>query len=158
MQFFHLVVCAMLLISGEGGSTSAPKEEMDHYDLMDQTNHRFDAFQSELKWYFSNLDTEVKNVSHDNQEYLTQQKDELKQAVEKATQIFLDLRMKFRDIIFAKYGNYPDTQIELAAALSEATGWYTTFVEELLFPRGWEETLDQHADKGQQNKPVLHLH
>lgn len=111
------------------------------YDVIEQTNMNFKKFERDLNSYFLYLDqTAEKEKNNAYGCLLIKNKEELKESVKASNEIFLELRQKFRDIVFSKYGNYPDTNSEAIAVDAELTSWYITYMKATLL---LEETQKQ---------------
>ena len=142
MSFHQILIPCLICLSSFAFSDDA---KTDKYDVMEQTQKNFQDFKTHLKWYFSYLDQSAKKEQKNAYgRHLIKNKEELKKAIQDSNEIFLNLRKKLRDIALAKYGNYPDTNTEVIAIDAEVTGWYTTYLEAILFPEDWEKDF-QHS-------------
>ena len=104
---------------------------------LDQTRDRWDQFEEEMKWFlvYSNHDQAL--IRH----------------LAKAQDSFFELRHAIYDGIAADWeegakGVFPFQ----ARSLLKLTDWYTNFIEETFFPKGWEELyqkayLEKQASK-----------
>ena len=141
MSFYQILIPCLVCLSSFAFSDDT---KIDKYDLMEQTQKSFQDFKTHLKWYFSYLDESAKKERKNAYgRHLIKNKEELKKAIQDSNEIFLNLRKKLRDIALAKYGNYTDTNIECIAIDAEVTGWYTTYLEAILFPEDWEKDFQQ---------------
>lgn len=113
------------------GFALAKDKQMDHYDILNQTEVLFERFEAKLK--------NNRFKYWDKEDILTsKQKEELKKVVSESNLLFFKLREKFRDILFTELGNYPDTNIEAIDTASEMTEWYVNYLEAIL---SLEDTL-----------------
>ncbi|GAB5412289.1 MAG: hypothetical protein ChlgKO_14030 [Chlamydiales bacterium] len=114
------------------------------YDVRDRTCNKLVNYEKEIDWCFNYLDKEIElNKNNAYGRELLKNNENLKKAVLEANQLFFKLREKFTDIAFAKHGNYPATKGEIIEIDSSITNWFTSYMEEILFPTDWKEEFQK---------------
>ena len=106
--------------------------------LDELTRKRYKQFTDDLDHYWTYFDEQCSPKNKAYNYYTPERKREIKKCVTEANELFLDLRLKIQDMIYAKYGNHPATRDDFEEIDHEMMNWYADLVSDFLFPQGWE--------------------
>ena len=113
--------------------------EIHEDDLLERAKSRLEIFQQELDWLVAYTEGNIpktgdfKKIAEEDAIRMK----ELKKDLQEMHRAFLHFRRKICDVLLSKDGSYPYTNSICISTIDEVTSWYIHYVEDLLFPEGW---------------------
>jgi len=116
---------------------------------LEKTRNRWHHFEEEMKWFLVYSDPHAEKnpcsskKSPECKKHFAQYQALISHLV-KAQDSFLELRNAIYDGIASDLGENGDAFVIQANSLLKLTDWYTNFIEETFFPKGWKEIYQNH--------------
>jgi hypothetical protein len=146
---FILVIFSLRADSQEESATIEAPYAIEGNRCLEKTRNRWHHFEEEMKWFLVYSDPLAgKNprsakLSPEDKKYLAQYQ-ALIRHLAKAQDSFLELRNAIYDGIASDLGENGDAFAIQANSLLKLTDWYTNFIQETFFPKGWNELYQNH--------------
>ncbi len=123
--------------------------------LMDQADKRLAYLNEEVAEFFDYLDQSRERFEpllkeEGEWEVRLNQDNEFKNRIVKTNKAFLEFRHHAANSIAMTYNGSPYSCLVYAHSVSGLTEWYVSYLEEMLFPKGWQSIYEGYLleDKG----------
>lgn len=147
---FILVVLSLRADSQKESVTIEAPYAIEGNDSLEKISNRWCDFAEEMKWFLvysdplGGKDLDSTKLTPEDKKCLAEYQ-ALVRHLAKAEDSFLELRNAIYDGIASNLGENGDAFVIQAQSLLKLTDWYTNFIEETFFPRGWHELYQNYS-------------